>query len=287
MQWHPLFAQLLRPIVEEFYDVQLNVPVGEAPREADIVLLQRKTAHARPFKGVWSGLTVWSILEFKSPTVVPAVRDIDLLAELGLGIDRRLNERRVRDRLQPLRPHDVSFWYLANRLSKRFLRQCEERLGSLSPSGVGVWQAGLLQRQVFLVSNTDLPVDAESLPLHVVSHGRRETELTVARYVIEHSEVRKQYAPWLLTLHNQAWTEARTMSHTTDELEFDIRPAIEYLGLDRVIEQVGLEQVIKQVGLARLVDEIGLERVLAHVGMDRLLASLTPAQRRELKRRLR
>jgi hypothetical protein len=278
MQWHPLFAQLLRPVVEEFYDVQINVPVGEAPREADIVLLQRKTPHTRPFKGVWSGLTVWSILEFKSPTVVATIRDIDLLAELGLGIDRRLNERRAREGLHPLRPQDVSFWYLANRLSRRFLRQCEERLGPLKASGAGVWRARLLQRQVFLVSNTDLPVDQETLPLHIVSHGRHDTELAVARYVIEHSEVREHYAPWLLTLHSQAWTEARTMSHSTEELEFDIRPAVEYLGLDRVIEQVGLEQVINQVGMDRFIE---------HVGMDRLLASLTPAQRRDLKRRLR
>ena len=31
-QWHPLFAKLLRPLVEGHYEVQINVPVGEAPR---------------------------------------------------------------------------------------------------------------------------------------------------------------------------------------------------------------------------------------------------------------
>src|SRR5260370_21894127 len=31
MQWHPLFAQLLRPLVQDYYEVQTNVPVGDAP----------------------------------------------------------------------------------------------------------------------------------------------------------------------------------------------------------------------------------------------------------------
>ena len=35
MQWHPLFAQLLRPLLEKDYDIQINMPVGDLPREAD------------------------------------------------------------------------------------------------------------------------------------------------------------------------------------------------------------------------------------------------------------
>jgi hypothetical protein len=47
-QWHPLFAELLRPLFEDYYDVQTNVPVGDVPREADIVLLQRTVRGASP-----------------------------------------------------------------------------------------------------------------------------------------------------------------------------------------------------------------------------------------------
>jgi hypothetical protein len=32
IQWHPLFAQLLRPLMEGYYDVEINMPVGDAPR---------------------------------------------------------------------------------------------------------------------------------------------------------------------------------------------------------------------------------------------------------------
>jgi hypothetical protein len=33
-QWHPIFARLLRPAVEAYYEVQTTLPVGDAPREA-------------------------------------------------------------------------------------------------------------------------------------------------------------------------------------------------------------------------------------------------------------
>lgn len=113
MQWHPIFAALLRPLVQDFYDVQTGLPVGDAPREADIVLLRRTTRKAIPFRFLWRHLTPWNVLEFKGPTVGPRLRDLDFLVELGLGIDRRLNEERVLQE-HPLMPaRSVSFWYLA------------------------------------------------------------------------------------------------------------------------------------------------------------------------------
>ena len=87
-QWHPLFAFLLRPLMQDFYEVRTDFSVGDKPREADIVLLQR-TAPA-PFVGIWRHLTPWNVLEFKGLTDDPALRDLDLLLEVGLGIDRRL-----------------------------------------------------------------------------------------------------------------------------------------------------------------------------------------------------
>jgi hypothetical protein len=86
-QWHPIFAQLLRPAVEE---LQTTVPVGDAPREADFVLLRRIASGATPFRGLWRHLTAWNIFEFKGPKLAPRRGDADLLVELGLGIDRRL-----------------------------------------------------------------------------------------------------------------------------------------------------------------------------------------------------
>src|SRR6516164_2757100 len=120
-QWHPIFANLLRPLVEQYYEVRTNLPVGDLPRLADIVLLRRLLA-TPPFTGLWRWLTLWNILEFKGPTASARVADLDNLVELALGIHRNLNEEQRRRR-QPLVPrHDVSLWYVANHLGRRFRR---------------------------------------------------------------------------------------------------------------------------------------------------------------------
>ena len=51
-QWHPLFARLLRPHLEGYYELQTAVPVGDLPRQADIVLLRRTGTGALPFRGL-------------------------------------------------------------------------------------------------------------------------------------------------------------------------------------------------------------------------------------------
>jgi hypothetical protein len=73
-QWHPIFARLLRPAVESHYQVETTMPVGDAPREADFVLLRRTGHGALPFRGLWRHLTAWNILEFKGPTRLAAAR---------------------------------------------------------------------------------------------------------------------------------------------------------------------------------------------------------------------
>jgi hypothetical protein len=128
------------------------VPVGDAPREADLVLLRRTTTRALPFRGLWKGLTTWNVLEFKGPTVSPRVGDLGRLVELGLGIDRRLNEERRKQGGRPLEPREVSFWYLVNRLGGRFVRAARHRLGHLEAHGPGVWRCTVLQHLIFLVS---------------------------------------------------------------------------------------------------------------------------------------
>src|SRR5437870_258790 len=124
-QWHPLFAQLLRPAVEGYYDVQTTVPVGDVPREADFLLLRRTALGTPPFRRLWRHLTTWNVFEFKGPTVSPRGHDVELLVELGLGIDRRLRSTQTAGNQPAPAPGDVSFWYLANRLGRRFVQQLE------------------------------------------------------------------------------------------------------------------------------------------------------------------
>jgi hypothetical protein len=64
-QWHPLFVELLRPLVQRYYEVQTNMPIGDWPREADIVLLRRTGTGQPPFRGLWGPLIAWNVLEFR------------------------------------------------------------------------------------------------------------------------------------------------------------------------------------------------------------------------------
>lgn len=282
-----MFAQLLRPAVERYYEVETTVPVGDAPREADFVLLRRTASSPPPFRGLWRHLTTWNIVDFKGPSVSPRRGDIELLIELGLGIDRRLHEQRTQQRQRRLEPEEVSFWYLANHLGKRFLREAARKLGPLESLGAGLWRCRLLVRLLFWVSSIDLPVEEDSLPLHIVGQESLATERQVARLIAEHPGLQLLYGGWLASLHPRAWKEVEAMARTAGKkLLFDIRPAIESLGLDHVIEQVGVDRVIEQVGIDRLIEQLGEKEVLKRMGLDRILANLSAADRRELKRKL-
>ena len=70
------------------------------------------------------------------------------------------------------------------------------------------------------------------------------------------------------------------------KVKLDLRPAIEYLGLHKVIEQVGIDRVVEQVGSGRFTEQVGEKAVVKWLGLEGFLANLSPAERRELKRRL-
>jgi hypothetical protein len=277
-QWHPLFAKLLRPVVEEYFDVQINVPVGDLPRQADLVLLRRTSTGALPFQGLWRELTTWNILEFKGPSVSARVTDLDLLLELGLGVHRRLNEERVKHKNRPLPRREVSFWYLANHLGRRFLNEAAKLVGALETSGPGIWCCRNIGRAVFLVSARDLPVEPESLPLHVLSKESREQELAMARLVLGQPLLWRHYGQVLTSLHPSMIEEIQAMVRTkSKEFKFHVEP---------LVELMGMPELIKQMGVKRVIDEVGIKRVIDEVGLDAVLATLSPAQRRELKRKL-
>ena len=136
-QWHPIFDHLLRAALKDYYEVQTNVPVGDLPREADIVLVRRVSTSRPPFRTLWKHLTRWNVLEFKGRTESARVRNIDLLVEVGLGIHRRLEET---DLTVKISHREVSFWYLANHLGKRFLGDVIELTGNVESISPGLWR---------------------------------------------------------------------------------------------------------------------------------------------------
>ena len=160
--------------------MRTGVPVGDAPRQADLVLLRRTSAGVPPFTGLWRWLTAWNVLEFKGPTVSARVDDLDALLELGLGIHRHLNEESAKQRQPQVGRPDVSFWYLANHLGRRFLRDARDLLGELEVLAEGVWRARLLQRSLVLVSGRELPVERDSVPVHLLGKEPLPNKIGIA-----------------------------------------------------------------------------------------------------------
>jgi hypothetical protein len=164
-------------------------------------------------------------------------------------------------------------------------------LPGLEPVDQAIWRCIHIGRSVYLVSGADLPVDEETLPVHLASEEGRSTELAVARLIAEKEPLWKEYGGWLSTLHPAVFEEFEAMAQKLGRKSpIDFRPVVDRLGVSAVIDQVGLSRVITEVGLDRVIAEVGLDRVIAEVGesklMERLLTKLSPAKRRELKRRL-
>jgi hypothetical protein len=278
MQWHPLFAQLLRPLLENYYEVQTNVPVGDAPRQGDVVLVQRTSGGTTPFHGLWRWLSACNVLEFKGPTVSARVEDLDSLLELGLGIERRLNEQRAKDGLKALGRRDLSFWYLANHLGRRFLAAARDLGGQLEELAAGVWRMLVWQRSLMLVSNRAVAVERDGLPVHLLTTEPEATQREVVRLMGADPKLWHSCRSWLAGLRPTLVEEVTRMSRKKGEVPvLDVRPLVKHLGWQEILRQTGLEGLITQVGVENLIDQVGVEN---------LAAKLNDEQRQKLLRLL-
>jgi hypothetical protein len=162
------------------------------------------------------------------------------------------------------------------------MQDAAEALGSLESLGPGMWRCQALGHAVFLISGVDFPVEEDSLPLHLVGREPLATELEVARLVLGQPELQARYGGWVASLHPAAWKEVEAMARTAGKaLQIDLRPAIETLGLKYVLDQVGIDRLLDEAG-----DTAVMKAVIKRMGVERVLATLSPAERREFKKRL-
>jgi hypothetical protein len=216
-QWHPIFGHLLRPVLQEYYDVQTNVPVGDLPREADIILLRRASTKQPHFETLWKHLTRWNILEFKGRSESARISDIDLLVEVGLGIHRRLQEK---EKVKMPRA-EVSFWYFTNHLGKRFLSDVIELTGELRVVGKGLWRGQVVGRPIWLVSNRDVPIHQETIPVHLVSDEPPTAVRELAEIVAITETSWESFGSWLGTAYPLLWKEIQIMAKKKDKGDID------------------------------------------------------------------
>ena len=275
MQWHPLFAKMLRLLVQEYYDVQTGLPVGDAPRVADIVLLRLTSTQPPAFHGLLQYLTIWNVWEFKGRSVTARLHDLDLLVEVGLGIDRRLNEEQTRQRQPVVAAPDVSFWYIANHLGRRFLRDAQDILGRIMRLSPGVWRSQILRHPLFLVDGRTVPVERESVPLHLVGEESPVIEPALARVIVDEPGFWELYGSILGVLHPSIWKEAKRMATAKRKTRgLDFRP---------FVEQVGLEKFLESFEIGTLIDMVGPKKIVKALGVKQFLANLSTEEKQQLK----
>ena len=295
MQWHPLFAYLLRLLIGDFYEVDVEAPVGDLPRRADVVLLRRTGSAKAPFVGLWSHLREWNVLEFKGPTDHPEEVDLELLMHVGTGIALRFNEERQRRGYRPLPSSQVALWYFTTSLGDPFLEAARNR-AFLRYEGDGLWVGQGWGHPLFLVSYRDLPMEPDSVPLHLLRRPDDRPPAALADLMARHTDLVGRYGAWIATFHSQLWKEMGKMAnlvppgwidwHKVVE-NVDVGPLIQAIdpeqvvqvwGIEHAVEVVGLERVIEVVGLERVIEVVGLERVIAAVGVERLLERMNAKQ---------
>jgi len=310
MQWHPLFAHLLRPLVQDHFEVRLDQSVGEIPRRSDIVLLRKTSPGPTPYRGLWKRLTPWNLLEYKGPTVSARFDELHDLLELGLGIHRRLNELQHKEQLPPMGYAEVSFWYLVNHLGRRFLADLPGYLPGIQQLTDGLWQATVYYHPVFLVSVQELAVDRDSLPLHVLAGVPEQARSTVATVLAADPSLWPNYGAWLSGKEPSIWQEIlhmaakKSKAHVFDlgpladylrqggRLEdikslieaFGVKKAVEAVGVKKTVEAVGVKKTVEAVGVKQALEAVGVKQALEAVGAKDFWAGLSPEQREELRR---
>ena len=142
-----------------------------------------------------------------------------------------------------------------------------------------------LASRLLVVSRDGLPVDRESVPLHLVTVEPLEREKDLAREVAHQPGFWGLYGPWLAHLHANVLEEAKQMVQSLGtEPSMDLRPLIEMVGAKEVINQMGVQKVIELVGPKQFIELVGLHQFIDLLGQFR--DQLTPEEVEKLKQLL-
>jgi serine/threonine protein kinase len=222
-----------------------SLEVGDAPRKADLALL-RRIGKNPPFRGLWRHLTPWNVLEYKGPSVSARLEHIDLLVELGLGIERHLNEEGAKLKQKTVRPEDVSFWYLTHHMGRRFLKGAKRRLESLQPLEAGVCRGTILERPIFLVSITDLPTaDVENSPFHVLHSESVEQGISALRLTLPIPSLWDVYSQVFENLHPNKSQEIHAMARASKKgPQFHVKAVADIIGMKQVVKELGKKEIL-------------------------------------------
>jgi hypothetical protein len=286
-QWHPLFAKLLGLLINEYYDIQTEVPVSELPRRSDLLVLRRHTSATPPFQGLWSHLTDWNVIEFKGPSDSAEEADLELLLHVGTGLAFRLNEERRVKKEEVLPYHRVSFWYLAPTLGETFLGHARSRTLFEYQTG-GLWRGSVWNHPVWLLSYHDVPVEEDTIPLHLLD-SEPNVPRSLGELVVQRQELLERFAMWLRALQPELWKEIRHMASTVRDRIIDWEALGEITNLEEVLPFIPSDRVVAVIGRERLIETMGLAQIIEASETEKLvdaLKHLPPEQFQEMLHRL-
>ena len=285
-QWHPLFARLLTILIEDYYEVQTEVPVSDLPRRGDLWLIRRQGTATPHFQGLWSHLTDWNVVEFKGPTDDAEVDDLELLAHVGMGLTYRQNEKRQPDEPR-VANRQVSFWYLAPKLGDTFLSHARTLMHLEYETG-GLWRGSVWGHRVWLLAYEDAPVEEDTIPLYLLG-DEAKTPKELGTLVLNQQDLLLRYADWFNALQPSLFKEIRQMAETmSGGPRLNWKAIGETTDLLLVLDAIPPEEIIKRLGVNRI-----LEAVEQRKGFDAketedlfkgLMANFTPEQILEMVR---
>ncbi len=173
LYWHPFLAEMLRLSYADRLDVRENLPLGDLPLEADLLLIRRDPAAPLPYPLDFLGPT--TLVEFKSPTDTADQAALEQLEIYGLRYVRREGLAR-RD--------DLTLWLMASQVAENVSRPGKAELTGARAVGPGVTRGTLDGFPTCVVDLQAVPFTPETLPLHMVATGKQERAL--AEFVVGH-----------------------------------------------------------------------------------------------------
>ncbi|MGL4552204.1 MAG: hypothetical protein ACRC33_13575 [Gemmataceae bacterium] len=271
----------MRLSLGDYYEVEPEVPTGELPRRADMVLIRRERADP-PFAGIWMHLAEWNLFEFKSPTDAPEEADLGLLMHVGTGVHYRYNEERKACGEGPIRPGQFALWYVVPSLGETFFGRAQQR-AFFRAEGGGLWRGKAWGHPVFLLNYGQAdPGQLDALPLNIL---RRDlgTPSAMRDLLASRLDLLRQFARLLVEFQPRLWEALKAMAQTKDIIDWvevgrvttdDIDKFVANWPTDKVVQAVGEGKMIQTIGEGKVIQTIGEDKVIQTIGEERLLQKL-------------
>ena len=262
--WHPYLAQLMRLSYDDRLRIEEEVPLGEMPLRLDILLCPRVLVQELPFPFCYLGGQ--TIVEYKGPGDTGEHSDLVQLEIYALMYQRRK---------ELWQRQEITLWLLASDFSEEMSLPDGAHLENEHRVGKGVLGGTLDGFPIFLIDLNEIPLNDDTLPLVLVSKGKREQELV--EYLIEHHQRLGRYMLYLVWLHSEKLEEVLEMRELTlEEIGVDLDRVIRLLGgKEKVIRHFELEEILQYLGEERT------EEILQYLGEERTMENIVRKLGRE------